>query len=112
MGAALDLIESVGIPDIELHCYALGDRLIAGLDNLNIPLVGPRNHNDRSPHIYVPRLPAEHWYSYLAQQNIRVSPERDGIRISLGMFNTEKDIGNFLDAVSNGLTKLDTNIVA
>ncbi|MFA6265273.1 MAG: aminotransferase class V-fold PLP-dependent enzyme [Pseudolabrys sp.] len=99
LGAALDLIEKVGIDWIEDHCYALGDRLIAGLDGLGIGLVGPRSRAHRAPHIYVAALPAEDWLDYFASRHVRVSPERDGVRISLGMFNTESDIDRFLTVV-------------
>lgn len=99
LGGALELIGSVGVEAIGDHCYALGDRLIAGLDRLGVELVGPRSRQHRAPHIYVAALPAEDWLPYFAAQNIRLSPERDGVRISLGMFSTEADIDRFLEAV-------------
>ncbi|WP_352646342.1 aminotransferase class V-fold PLP-dependent enzyme [Mesorhizobium sp. M0136] len=92
LGAALDLINEIGIEKIEAHCGDLGDRLIAGLDALNIKLVGPRDRANRAPHIYVAALPADEWIDYFATKDVRVSPERDGVRISLAMFNTSSDI--------------------
>lgn len=103
LGAAVDLITKISVSAIESHCYALGDYLIRGLDDIGVPLVGPRQRENRSPHIYVARLPASHWYDYLSQNNIRISPERDGIRISLGMFNIEHDIDKLLHTISHGL---------
>ncbi len=99
LGAALDLIESVGVGNIEAHCFGLGDRLIAGLDELGIGLVGPRARHLRAPHIYVAAIAAAEWVAYFESRNIRVSPERDGVRISLGMFNTEADIDALLAAI-------------
>lgn len=99
LGAALDLIGSIGIHNIQAHCFDLGDRLIAGLDQLGVGLVGPRARADRAPHIYVVALPAGDWGEYLAAKGVRVSPERDGVRVSLGMFNTDGDIDRFLDVV-------------
>ncbi|WP_299847716.1 aminotransferase class V-fold PLP-dependent enzyme [uncultured Paracoccus sp.] len=99
LGAALDLINSVGIEKIGAHCFDLGDRLIAGLDKLGVKLVGPREREHRAPHIYVAALPADNWLGYFASKEVRVSPERDGIRISLGMFNTEADVDRFLKVV-------------
>lgn len=99
LGGALDLIQSVGVEAIGDHCYALGDRLIVGLDRLGVELVGPRTRKDRAPHIYVAALSADEWLPYFAEQNIRLSPERDGVRISLGLFSTEADIDRFLEAV-------------
>jgi selenocysteine lyase/cysteine desulfurase len=95
LDASLTLIESVGLPAIEAHLYDLGDRLIERIDGLGISLVGPRNRADRSPHIYVLDLPADAWADYLAGQQVRVSPERDGIRISFGLFNTAEDVDRF-----------------
>lgn len=92
LGAALDLINEIGIQNIESHCFDLGDRLIAGLDELGVKLVGPRGRDNRAPHIYVAALPAEDWIDYFASKDVRISPERDGVRISLGMFNTAADI--------------------
>ncbi|RWQ13513.1 aminotransferase class V-fold PLP-dependent enzyme [Mesorhizobium sp.] len=99
LGAALDLINEIGIEKIEAHCFDLGDRLIAGLDALNIKLVGPRDRSNRAPHIYVAALPADEWIDYFASNDVRVSPERDGVRISLAMFNTVSDIDRVLDVI-------------
>jgi selenocysteine lyase/cysteine desulfurase len=95
LDASLTLIESAGLSAIEAHLYDLGDRLIERIDDLGIRLVGPRNRADRSPHIYVLDLPADDWAEYLASENVRVSPERDGIRISFGLFNTAEDVDRF-----------------
>jgi selenocysteine lyase/cysteine desulfurase len=99
LGAALDLIGSVGVEKIQAHCFALGDYLIAQVDREGIRLVGPRERQHRAPHIYVIALPADHWLDYLTQSGIRVSPERDGIRVSLGMFNTPADIDRLIEAI-------------
>lgn len=109
LGAALDLIDEIGIDKIEAHCFDLGDRLIAGLDALGVALVGPRARNDRAPHIYVAALPANDWVDYLASKDVRVSPERDGVRISLGMFNTGADIERFLTVVSERQPTADSS---
>ncbi|OHV76724.1 aminotransferase class V-fold PLP-dependent enzyme [Ensifer sp. LCM 4579] len=97
--AALDLIADVGIENIQAHCFALGDKLIAGLDELDIKLVGPRDRSLRAPHIYVAALHAEEWVDYFASKDVRLSPERDGVRISLGMFNTAADIERLLEVI-------------
>lgn len=101
LGAAIDLINSVGVENIQAHCFELGDRLIAGLDALGVALVGPREREHRAPHIYVAALPASDWVGYFSSRNIRVSPERDGVRISLGMYSSDGDIDGFLQAVKD-----------
>jgi selenocysteine lyase/cysteine desulfurase len=99
LGAAIDLINTVGIENIAGHCFDLGDYLIERLDDLNVGLVGPRARQHRAPHIYVIALPAAEWLDYFTQNGIRVSPERDGIRVSLGMFNTAADIDRLIEAI-------------
>lgn len=99
LGAALDLIASIGVEKIAAHCFDLGDRLITGLDACSVALVGPRERAHRAPHIYVAALPADEWLEYFASRGVRLSPEREGLRISLGMFNTASDIDRFLDVV-------------
>lgn len=91
LNAAIDLIERVGVQAVETHVQALGDRLIEHLDELGIPLVGPRRRDSRA-HIYVLGLPTDEWAEYFARNQVRVSPERDGIRVSFGMFNTVDDV--------------------
>ncbi|MGC0367666.1 cysteine desulfurase/selenocysteine lyase [Rhodococcus sp. 27YEA15] len=103
LGAALDLIESVGVANIEEHTHELGDQLIEIADSLGVGLVGPRAREHRSPHIYVldltqPELPAS-----LAENNARVSPVRDGIRVSFGMYNTSDDVTRFGELLATAL---------
>jgi selenocysteine lyase/cysteine desulfurase len=99
LGAAIDFINEIGIEKIQRHCFDLGDYLIECLDRLNVGLVGPRDRQHRAPHIYVVALPAANWLDYFTQNGIRVSPERDGIRVSLGMFNTRADIDRLIEAI-------------
>jgi selenocysteine lyase/cysteine desulfurase len=99
LGAAIDFINAVGIDNIQRHCFDLGDYLIEGLDRLNVGLIGPRERQHRAPHIYVIALPAAEWLDYFTQNGIRVSPERDGIRVSLGMFNTTADIDRLIAVI-------------
>ena len=58
---------------------------------LGIALVGPRSRQHRS-HIYVLALPVAEWVDYLSESGVRVSPERDGVRVSFGLFNTIEDV--------------------
>ncbi len=101
LGAALDMIDKVGVEAIQEHCFALGDHLIDRLDRAKVGLVGPRERAHRSPHIYVIALPAKDWLDHFTANDIRVSPERDGIRVSLGMFNTRADIDALMDAIGH-----------
>jgi cysteine desulfurase/selenocysteine lyase len=44
-------------------------------------------------------LPADGWPEYFSSQNVRVSPERDGIRVSFGLFNTTDDIDRLAEII-------------
>lgn len=99
LGAALDLIEDIGVANIQAHCFDLGDYLIERLDEIKVDLVGPRDRAHRAPHIYVARLDAAQWMACFEANGVRVSPERDGVRVSLGLFNTKADIDGFVDVV-------------
>jgi selenocysteine lyase/cysteine desulfurase len=67
-----------------------------------VGLAGPRARARRA-HIYVLDLPPEQWVGYLAQQGVRVSPERDGVRVSFGVFNTPDDVDRVAGIIAAGL---------
>jgi selenocysteine lyase/cysteine desulfurase len=98
LAAALTLIEGAGVEAIRRHVLDLGDRLIGHLDALGVGLIGPRTREHRS-HIYVLALPAEEWLPYFAEEKVRVSPERDGVRVSFGLFNTAEDVDQLAEIV-------------
>jgi cysteine desulfurase/selenocysteine lyase len=102
LGAALDLIEQVGIANITGHVLALGDRLLAHLGELRMGIVGPRARQRRS-HIIVIDLPVEDWLKYLEGENVRVSPERGGIRVSFAMFNTTEEVDRLAHIIARGM---------
>lgn len=98
LAASLDFIFSIGIEKIAEHVLDLGDRLIDHMDRQGIRIVGPRARDHRS-HIYVLDLPAEDWLEYFANNQVRVSPERDGIRISFAMFNTADEVDQLAEII-------------
>lgn len=95
LSSALGLVRRLDPSCIEQHVLALGDRLIEGLDRLHVRLVGPRGRHERA-HIYVLDLPVDPWMRHFVDQNVRVSPERGGIRISFGAFNSSDDVDRLL----------------
>lgn len=103
LGGALDLLEEVGVNKVESHLSTLGDQLIAGADELGVELVGPRELEHRSPHIYVLSLKGDKWAAFFASRNVRVSPVRDGIRVSFGLYSTADDVTRFIALVREGL---------
>ena len=97
LNAALDLITGVGVERVEEHVLRLGDHLIERMDELGVRIVGPRTRRHRA-HIYVLALPPD-WTEYFSQNQVRVSPERDGIRVSFGMFNTLEDVDQLAEII-------------
>jgi cysteine desulfurase / selenocysteine lyase len=91
LGAALDLIERTGVPNIMSHVLGLGDRLLAHLAELGVGVAGPRAREYRS-HIIVLDLPVPEWMAYFKDEGVRVSPERGGLRVSLALFNSAEDV--------------------
>jgi cysteine desulfurase / selenocysteine lyase len=102
LSAALELIQSIGVAAIQNHVQALGDLLLERLNVLGVSVVGPRERGLRN-HIYVLELPVEQWAEYFAHNDVRVSPERGGIRVSLAVFNTVDDIERLIDVIRSGL---------
>ncbi len=100
LDAALQLIEQLGIRNVEEHMLRLGDRLIELMNEQSIGLVGPRPRAHRA-HIYVLDLPVGEWAEYFACHDVRISPERDGIRVSFGVFNTADDVAKFAEIVAS-----------
>ena len=98
LNAAIDLISKAGVENIERHVQSLGDRLIEHLDQQGIALVGPRPRKNRA-HIYVLGLPAAEWTEHFTRNDVRVSPERDGIRVSFAMFNTVEDVDRLAEVI-------------
>ena len=111
LAAALDLIEGVGVANIAEHVLDLGDHLIARMDELGIGIVGPRTRKNRS-HIYVLNLPGEGWPEYFDSNNVRISPERDGIRISFALFNTTAEVDQLVDIIRRRGKSVSTKLAA
>jgi selenocysteine lyase/cysteine desulfurase len=102
LSASLALITQAGVHHIEQHVLDLGDRLLQGLDALGVAVIGPRRREHRA-HIYVLDLPVDAWVQYLAAQEVRVSPERGGVRISFALFNNAADVDRVLALIARGL---------
>lgn len=98
LNASLELIEGIGIERLERHVLDLGDRLIELMDEQRVRLIGPRHRKGRA-HIYVLDLPVADWAEYLSQSQVRISPERGGIRVSVGAFNALEDVEQFAAVV-------------
>lgn len=107
LGAAIELLEDIGVAKIEDHVLGLGDQLIANCDELGVGLVGPREREHRS-HIYVLNLTAPQWREFFVDRRVRVSAVRGGIRVSFGLYNNSHDVDRFAEHLRDGLRSLKT----
>ena len=105
LARSIDYLRTVGIPGIFAHTLALGDRLVAGLQELGWELVTPQHPDSRSA-IVSARLPGhspEEVVRHLGHAGVVVSARRDLVRFSPHVYNTADDIERALDAL-RGIT--------
>jgi selenocysteine lyase/cysteine desulfurase len=107
LAAALKLIEEIGQRQIETHIVSLTDRLIAGLDRLNLALITPRAKENRSGIVTFSVGSAEEnvtLVTRLAERKILVSVRYTtrvgGVRVSCHIFNSTDDIDRLLATIS------------
>jgi selenocysteine lyase/cysteine desulfurase len=103
MEAAIELLLSVGMDNIEARILALTDSLIAGLQERDCTITTPIAHRRERSGIICFRQPsvnsavlAEH----LRAANVIVSLRGDVIRVSPHFYNTEEDLERLLEALS------------
>ncbi len=102
LAAALDYLEKVGVPRIELHTVALAQRLQEGLLAQGYRLFTPPETKTSIVTFRLSRDPAE-LGAALAAARIDVTVREHEVRVSAALFNTEDDIDGFL-AVTRGRT--------
>jgi len=103
LAAALQLIHALGPANIEAHIRTLTDKLIAGLDALNLEVVTPRPAERRSGIVTFSAGSSEKnvaWMNQLLEKKILVSVRYTsnvgGIRVSSHVYNTPDDIDRLL----------------
>ncbi|XVN20089.1 aminotransferase class V-fold PLP-dependent enzyme [Pseudomonas corrugata] len=109
LGGALEMIQEIGVANIETHVLNLGDQLIELCNELGVEIVGPTDRAHRS-HIYVLDLKHPDWAAFFSDENVRLSPVRDGIRVSFGIYNTAEDVERFGQILRKGLKSVPKQI--
>ena len=102
MEAAIDLILSIGLPQIEKRIMALTDALITGLQQRNCTISTPiARRSERSGIICFrhPRLDAASLAGHLQAAGVIVSPRGDVVRVSPHFYNTEEELERLFDAL-------------
>ena len=98
LGAALELILSVGIERIERHVLDLAEYLTREMSGLGIVRLGPSDPARRSS-ICAFDLPGEGWIEYFAENGIIVSGRLKSVRVSFGFYNTFDEVDRFVSVV-------------
>jgi selenocysteine lyase/cysteine desulfurase len=100
LGASLELLLEVGVPEIERHARAITDRLVEGLTGRGFHVVSPRTegewsaivaatHPEHTPHELVKRL---------HERGIAVAHRAGRLRVSPHLYNTADEIDLLLEA--------------
>jgi selenocysteine lyase/cysteine desulfurase len=100
LGAALELLHSVGVADIRQRVLALTDRLAEGLRQRGLEVVSPRGESERSGILsFRPPADAIHCFRFFADRRVAVSPRGGLIRLSPHFWNDESDLDAFFAAL-------------
>jgi selenocysteine lyase/cysteine desulfurase len=90
--AGMELMMEIGIADTREHVLALGERLIAGVDDVGGIVPTPREPERRGALVCVRSTDAPALVAALASDGIVTSERDSNLRISPHAYNTEDDI--------------------
>jgi selenocysteine lyase/cysteine desulfurase len=100
LGAALGLLQSVGVGIIRQRVLALNDRFTEGLRERGLEVVSPRGETERSGILsFRPPGDALHCFRFLSERHIVVSPRGGMLRLSPHFWNDESDLAAFFAAL-------------
>jgi selenocysteine lyase/cysteine desulfurase len=98
--AGISLVAEIGVPAVEAHVQALGDRLLDGLEELGASVVTPRDAARRGPLVCVRSTDVGALVGALAGERIVVSSREDKLRVALHLYNVEEDVDTLLAALA------------
>lgn len=90
--AGMDLIDEIGVDEIEAHISGLTDRLIDGLDRIGATIVTPRDPGRRGPMIAVASTDDTALVAALAEDRILTSSRDGNVRLSWHCYNSNEDV--------------------
>jgi cysteine desulfurase/selenocysteine lyase len=93
LGASIELLQSIGIANIEARALELNRILTSRLEGIGRQVLSPlANENFRSAETLVHADNPAQIVQDLASQNIHVTEKPQGFRVSTDLFNNEEDI--------------------
>lgn len=99
LGAAIRLLDAIGIERVADRIHELTDRLHEGLLERGYAIASPRNREQRAGITIVAVGDAPALVAELARRHVIVSARGGGIRVSPHIFNLPEDIDTFLAAL-------------
>jgi selenocysteine lyase/cysteine desulfurase len=100
LGAALELLQSVGVEPIRQRVLALNERFAEGLRDRGLEVVSPRGETERSGILsFRPPGDFRRCCRFLAERRVAVSPRGGMLRLSPHFWNDESDLAAFFAAL-------------
>jgi len=96
MGKAIDFIFQIGTSNIENRIYELSDYLIKKLKGLDLEILSPIEKKYRSGIVFVKIQNPETIAQELHKSRVIVSAIKEGLRISVHIYNNNHDIDIFI----------------
>ncbi|HSL53364.1 MAG TPA: aminotransferase class V-fold PLP-dependent enzyme [Pyrinomonadaceae bacterium] len=101
LGASIEMMQSIGIENIQTRALELNRRLTSRLDESGWKVLSPLGEEKfRSAETLVAAENPAQVVSHLAQQNILVTEKPQGFRVSTDFFNNEEDIEQLIRNLS------------
>ena len=93
LGASIELMQSIGIANIEARALELNRKLTSRLDEIGWKVLSPLGDESfRSAETLVAAENPAQVVNFLAQEKILVTEKPEGFRVSTDFFNNEEDI--------------------
>lgn len=106
----LSFLMDIGFENIEQYLRELGKLLVDELSKLGVTIIGSKDPKKRSTHSYVAKILNPEWDAFLKSEGVYASQYRDGIRLSLGLYNNAADISRLANTIKKGvLNKIPFN---
>jgi selenocysteine lyase/cysteine desulfurase len=99
LGGALDLLAEITPAAIETHIHALSEYLHAALERHRFEIASPRVRAQRAGITIVRTADAGTLVARLADAGIVVAARGAGLRVSVHLFNTERDVDHVVAAL-------------
>jgi len=101
MGASVELLLKIGIPDIESQIVRLTDQLCEGIEKKGYEVYSSRKEGEKSGIVLFssPDCPAEDLWRRLLQRNIITSVRYGRVRVSPHFYNTPEEIDKLIETL-------------